>query len=768
MTTSTEEKTTPSDHTHLRNRLKCSFEQIDDVFEACITDAQRRLSNQGVDDYLKGASLVCMIGRGVEPVLQYMEVIPELAGRLGEEVITLVSNGVWEVSRTPNGVAIPPFMATLQEAGRRLGSLEQFNHYMELLFDMMERTTGSIHGHHTTFPSPGLPDLLNQMPYLLSQISLEGLKNWIDYGVRNYGDHPERQKDYFTLQSADSRAMLQRERHGILFADNERNLGIYLKALWDDKDYLVPYSTGFDELRKPVPYYDKLGMRIPDVYDDVVDEATGTTIKGIDRYRAVLAHMSAHRRWSSQMVADNFSPFQRIAIEVFEDSRVEYLAIQEYPGLRKLWLALHPVPVEGECNEEGVSCIRHRLAMLSYALLNENHGYKDKDILITVDAFHELMQKAEKEGIETATKDMINIGLGYITRTRRQEDQAAKMFFDNTIIDYRDDNRRLWVFIEEGDEEESFDNDPKKAEKEEELHALPPRHYPEWDYNTKSYRPDWVSLYESLHPSGDPAIIDGILEKHSALAKRLKQILDMLKPQNYVRVRYQEEGSELDLDVAIRSLIDFKSGAQPDPRINMSHKHDGRDIAVTLLLDLSASLDDVPHGSTQTLLELSQEAVSLLGWAIDNLDDKFSIGGFFSNTRHDVKYLHFKGFNERWTDEVKARVAKMEAGYSTRMGAAMRHAGHYLKNQKADKKLLLILTDGEPADIDVSDPKLLIKDAHKAVGELDMDGIYTHCISLDPKADEYVSDIFGSHYTVIDNVSHLPEKLPQLFLALTK
>lgn len=764
----TDEKILTPELQVFRDQLKCSFEQIDDVFVDCILDAQRNLTEQGVKDYLAGASLICMIGRGVEPVLQYMEVIPELADRIGEEVIKLLSDGIWEASRTPNGVAIPRFMATLQEAGRRLGSLDQFKHYLEILFDMMERTTGSIHGHHTTMPSPGLPDLLNQMPYLLSQVSLEGLRNWIDYGVRNYGDHPDRQKDYFTLQSADSRAMLQRERHGTLFADNERNLGLYLQALWNDKEYLVPYSTGFDELRQPIPYFDKLGMRIPDVYDDVMDEEGKILVSGIDRYRAVLAHMVAHRRWSSAMVADNFSPFQRIAIEIIEDSRVEYLAMQEYPGLRNLWLSLHPVPVEGECNEKGVSCIRHRLAMLSYALLNKDHGCTDKDILITVKAFHELMEKAHEIGKPTETKDSVNLGLGYITRTRRQEDQAAKVFFDNTHVDYRDDNRHLWLFIEEGDEEEQFNNDPKKAEEEEELNALPPRHYPEWDYNTKSYRPDWVSLYESLHPSGNPADIDRILEKHSALAKRLKQILDMLKPQNYVRVRYQEEGSELDLDVAIRSLIDFKGGAQPDPRINMSHKHDGRDIAVTLLLDLSASLDNVPHGSTQTLLELSQEAVTLLGWAIDKLDDKFSIGGFFSNTRHDVKYLHMKGFSERWDDAVKARVAKMEAGFSTRMGAAMRHAGHYLSTQKADKKLLLILTDGEPADIDVQDAKLLIKDAHKATIELDIDDIYTHCISLDPKADEYVSDIFGSHYTVIDNVSRLPEKLPELFLALTK
>ncbi|HIO91978.1 MAG TPA: hypothetical protein EYG68_03935 [Leucothrix mucor] len=740
----------------LRTKLKCSFTQIDDVFEGCMADAQQRLTEQGVKDYLKGASLVCMIGRGVEPVLQFLEVIPELAERVGEEIIPLLADSIWEVTRTPNGVSIPPFMATLGEAGRRLASLEMIKEYLAILFDMMERTTGSIHGHHTTMPSPGLPSLLQNMPYLLSQISLEGLKNWVDYGVNNYNDHPERQIDYFTLQSADSKAMLSRERHGTLFIDNERSLNLYLQALWEDKDYLVPYSTGYDELRKPVPYYDKLGIRLPDVYDD-----TKEGVVGIDRYRALLAHIAAHRRWTSKIVADNYSPFQRIAVECLEDSRVEYLAMLEYPGLRKLWLSLHPVPKEGECNEEGVSCIRHRLAMLSYALLNPDHGYQDEDLLEFVQRFHDLMLTGESSSAEVA-----KIAVSYIARTRRQEDQAAKIYFKNTEVDYRDDNRHMWVFIEEGDEEEQFEAPESKDE--EEVNSLPPRHYPEWDYNTTSYRPDWVSLYEGLHPSGNPADIDKLLAKHSALAKRLKQMLDLLKPQNFVRVRYQEEGSELDLDVAIRSLIDFKSGATPDPRINMSHKHDSRDIAVTLLLDLSASLNETPDGCTQTILELSQEAVSLLAWAIDKLGDPLSIAGFFSNTRHDVRYLHFKGFSESWDDTVKGRLAKMEAGFSTRMGGAMRHAGHYLSKQKADKKLLLILTDGEPADIDVNDEKLLLKDTHKAVGELDQMGIYTHCISLDPKADEYVSDIFGSNYTVIDNVARLPERLPQLFMSLTK
>jgi nitric oxide reductase activation protein len=277
-----------------------------------------------------------------------------------------------------------------------------------------------------------------------------------------------------------------------------------------------------------------------------------------------------------------------------------------------------------------------------------------------------------------------------------------------------------------------------------------------------------VSLYESVHPSGNSSDIDAILDKHKDLAKLLKQIMDKLKPQNMVRVRYQEEGSELDLDVAIRSLIDYKCGSQPDPRINMSHRHDGRDIAVMILLDLSASLNDKPEGSEQTILELSQEAVSLLAWTIDQLGDKYAIAGFHSDTRHNVRYYHLKGYSENFDDTVKSRLAAMEAGFSTRMGGAIRHASHYLEAQQADKKIMLILTDGEPSDIDVEDEQYLISDTKKAVDEISSKGMFSYCISLDKKADEYIQDIFGKGgYTVIDHVEKLPEKLPLLFTALT-
>ena len=751
-------KTETQGRNPLREALKCGFERIDDIFDDCIEEATALLSEQGVQDYLEGASLVCMIGRGVEPVLEFLEEIPQVAHRVGEDVINMIAQAVWKMSRTPNGRAIPDFIQAMPEAARRLGSIEQFQHFLDIVFDMMERTTGSIHGHHTTQPSPGLPYFLQQSAFLLSQLSIEGIRNWVEYGIQNYPNHPDRQADFFSMQSADSRAVFQRERHGTLFADNERNLGLYLQALWNDRDHLVPYSLGWDELRKPQPYFDALGIRIPDVFDD-----TESGITGLERYHAVLAHMAAHRRWTTAIIADNYSPFQRIAIEVLEDARVEYLAMQQYPGLRRIWLGLHPKPGADDCNPAEQSCIRHRLTMLSRALIDPEHGYRNPDIVAFAERFHDALENGQ-----SSTKEMAQIAVSFVARTRLQSDQLPKIYFRDTEVEYRDDNRHMWRFIEEGDEEEQFDNKEDIDLKDKTVDELPPRHYPEWDFHTKTYRPDWVSVYETLHPAGDALKIDTLLAKHAALAKRLKQVLDMVKPQDYVRVRYQEEGSELDLDVALRSLIDFKSGSVPDPRINMSHRHDGRNIAVTLLLDLSASLAEVPHGAEQTILELSQEAVSLLAWAIEQLGDPFAIGGFFSNTRHEVRYLHLKGFKEHWDDTVKARLAAMQPGLSTRMGAAMRHAGHYLESQQADKKLLLVLTDGEPFDIDVTDDRLLIEDARKAVLELDQQGIYTYGITLDDKADDYIADIFGHHYTVIDHVDKLPQKLPELFLSLTK
>jgi hypothetical protein len=560
--------------------------------------------------------------------------------------------------------------------------------------------------------------------------------------------------------------------------------------LWGDDMPLVPYSTAFESEQPALPYFDAFGMRVPDVLDDVAEIAASPTaptaptastasatsvssaasdtapprISGLDRYRALLAHMAGHRRYSSALVADNWSPLQRMAVETFEDARIDCLLIREYPGLGRLLRALHPAPAADACDPETTSCLRHRLTRLSRCLIDPEVPADDPVSGEFVRRFHTQLTDDPSSTLEISA-----LALSWAARTRRQSDQYAKVHFADTVVEYRDDNRHLWKFIEAGDEEESFEP-PRQSQPEAETPGLPPRHYPEWDASSQTYRPDWVSVYEGLHPSGQASDIDALLEKNAALAKQLRRVLDLLKPQDKVRIRYQEDGSDLDLDIALRSLIDLKSGVTPDPRINQSHRTNGRDIAVLLLLDLSESLNEKVSGSAsgQTVLQLSQEAVSLLAWVIDYLGDSCAIAGFHSNTRHEVRYQHIKGFSEPWGDEVKARLAAMQAGWSTRMGGALRHAAHYLEARPADKKLLLVLTDGRPADVDVQDDRHLIEDAGQAVKELARKGIFSYCISLDPNADAYVSDIFDQRFTVIDNIQRLPERLPELFVALTK
>ena len=742
-----------------RERFKCGFEQAREIFDPCLNAALEQLDTpEAIDDFLQGASLLCMMGQGVEPVMVYLEEAPATAAVTSENMLEELANYGYRLATNTNAGAVVPFLQSMLGIARRLESEDGMRAFLDLGLEVMRETTPSIHGHHAIHPSPVLDAFFETAPRVLAQLTLSGLANWARFGVRAHAGDPDAQRAYFRLESVDSRTVLQRERHGTLLADNERRLGCYLRALWGEDRPLVPYPT-LDPDTTQSPYFDDHGLRLPDVFDD------RNGVPGIDRYRGLLAHMMGHLEWSGTIVADNYSPMQRLAMAVFEDARVEYLAMARYPGLRRLYRALHPRVAEDACDPGRQSCVNHRLMMLSFALLEpRDHGYADPAIIEFSRRFHERMAQGG-----TQTADMVELGVAFMARSRRPSDAFAEVWFPSKTVAFRDDNRHLWRFIEEGDEEELFDREagPADTEAPEPDPALPPRLYPEWDAGARLYRPDWVSVFDSLHPAGRAEHVDRLLEKHQGLVRQIEQVVDLLKPQNRERVRYQEEGAELDLDVAIRSMIDQRCGAEPDPRINMSHRHAERDISVSLLVDLSASIAERPEGAGQSILELSQEAVSLLAQAVEALGDPLSIAGFDSNTRHEVRYRHIKGFDEHWGAEVKARVAAMEAGMSTRMGAALRHAGHFLSHRDSDKRLLLVLTDGEPHDVDVHDPQRLIADAREAVRELAAGGIVTWCINLDLHADDYVSDIFGHQYTIVDRVQRLPEALPRLFMQLT-
>ena len=743
-------------------QFSCGFAKAKEVFPTCVEDAHNTLSPEGVKAYVEGANFLCKIGMGVEPVLIYLEIMPEIARHIGRGTMKMVADKAYQIARSPNKKSLIPFLNSLSTVCRRIDAVEDLQIYFDIIDEYVAKTETVIHGHHSIHESPGMISLLESMPQLISKLCLNGIRNFIDYGARNYNNAPDEQIVYFELKSQDARSIITRERSGITFRDVERHINMLKECLWGVDLPMLTFSTAFDQVRKPIPYMDETVIAVPDVYEDEND------VSGVDRYRATLAHMMAHKRWSTLLMADNYAPHIQLFISMFEDCRVDYLAMQKYPGLKKLFLALHPYPEKGACNDKEQSCLRYRAMRVSRAIMDKDFDPESDTKSEFRDRFLAIM--AEK-GENSTTKDMAKLGSDLYIATRKQSsDSLPNVFFDKTEVSYRDDNRNFWFHYDEYDEPEEYDSS-NEYESEDRLmddpNSLPPRHYQEWDYLSESYRPDWTTVYERLHPSGDVGKIDRLMNKHEDLANRLKKMIEMLKPQNKKRIRFQEEGEELDLDVAIRSIIDFKSGQAPDARINYSHTTDSRNIAVMLLVDTSHSLNEKIQGSTQTLLELSQEALAIMSWTVDQLGDKFAIAGFSSDTRHEVRYQHIKGYSEHYTDEVKARIAAMEASYSTRMGSAMRHAAHYLETQEAEKKLMLILTDGEPADIDAKDSQTLIQDTKKAVEELKSQGIYSYCITLDPNADEYVETIFENHYTVIDQVEKLPEQLPKVFMKLT-
>ena len=131
--------------------------------------------------------------------------------------------------------------------------------------------------------------------------------------------------------------------------------------------------------------------------------------------------------------------------------------------------------------------------------------------------------------------------------------------------------------------------------------------------------------------------------------------------------------------------------------------------------------------------------------------------------------MRVKEFGRPYDRLADANLAGLRSGLSTRLGAAIRHAGDDLARQRSYRRLLLVVTDGEPSDVDVDDPKYLVEDARKAIFQLNRLGIDVFCVGLDTQAKPPLDRIFGSRNAIsITRVETLPELLPRLYLSLTK
>jgi hypothetical protein len=768
--------------------LQKAAPEVLETLEATFHDAARVMSPAGLHDYMEGAKGLCNLGRGHDLVLTYLEEMPAVVQECGEDVIRDCIEAAMKLSSMTSGQVIALLFASLPTAARRLGDPELLRGYLTLIHQLSAKA------------ARGLRPMLTHIDQLLSMLTLSGLRRWANFGADAYRRDLDNLVKYFNLESADSRKMLQQQRRGTLFVDTQRKLNFYLRALWGRDFFLRPTAADHEGFK---PYCENHVIHLP----DAVDAIGG--VSGLELYRAQAAHLAAHLCYTTAAIpGEGLSPAQMFLIGMIEDARIEYRAAKAFPGLRKLWGRLLSVDQEGAAEhptilllERFAHCLNddklsigdaglNRIAARFHAGIQARQDDNRFSSELGIELFELLSERKEVpslrilESIRIPYRDDNRIvwsfepfdwqrdGAEYVPAWQRQVRKYVSAVEMANEVDCElagDDAQEVWVCASEfmpyedaGEATESFNDmwgkEPISA----------PYHYQEWDYQVQLYRPDWATVYERRASKGDADAVESILIEYKPIAHKIKHIIDRLSPQGVQRERNLEDGDEIDINAAVDAMISIRMGKQPDTRITMRNVIKTRDLAVTVLLDLSESTNETINGSDKTVLDLTREAATLVCTAISGIGDPFAVHGFASEGRHDVHYYRFKDFNQKFDHDVKARLDGMKGGLSTRMGAAMRHAGHHLLAQPERRKLLLLVTDGEPADIDERDPQHLRHDTRKAVEELYSKGVLTYCLTLDPNADAYVKRIFGANnYTIVDHVDRLPEKLPTLFASLT-
>lgn len=743
------------------------------LVQASWLEASRSFTAKGIVRYLEGAKEISTAGLGWSAVLTWLREIPALARSVGQEpAFKSLDCSLTVFSRTDAATA-DQVLGSLNTAARRLGDPALFEAYLEFLSELAQSAPR------------GVAPIVARIEQLLGQLTFDGLRRWAMLGVQAHMNDVQVQARYFQLESEEGRSLLRSESDGTVFSDVERRLSLYLRALWGRNIRLRPviHTTGASAGRRAT--IDGTLVRLPQSYRGFAGQSA------LDLYRAAAAHAAAHIAFTgTRFPVGGLKPIQVALASLIEDARVEQLAMREFPGLKNAWAPLHVA------RPGGATTAMSLFARLSRALIDEDYADDEPWVQKARHIFFDQRDYWEDQSISRTMGSLLGNELGQM---------RVQFNFKTYVVEpaYRDDNAGVWDFGEPGEQAEedetayqgakmSGGDEGKEREEQEEggrpdgeeekvklsvpltqkdmpeEPLSPPIRYDEWDYLIGRERPAWCTLLERAADEGDSHHIDDLLERNNDLVNRLKYLVRAVQVQRPVRLRKRIEGDRLDLDACINASIDMRVGIPPDPRVHAIVGRQQRDLSVLVLLDLSQSTNDIVPNAGTTVLELAREATALLADAMDRIGDSFAIHGFSSNGRHDIGYYRFKNFDRPYGELAKSRLAGMTGQLSTRMGTALRHAGHYLNERRAHKKLILLITDGEPSDIDVHDSQYLVMDAKKAVEENQRHGIYTYCMSLDPKADRYVSRIFGQrNWTVMDHIRRLPEKLPLLYMRLT-
>lgn len=546
----------------------------------------------------------------------------------------------------------------------------------------------------------------------------------------------------------------------------------YLRALWGEPPPLHDIADALDSTR---PFLSNLGLHLPRQQRGVRG-ALATQM-----YFASAAHAAAHRAFPATPYAEgSLKPLQRLLVGVLEDARAEALALRELPGLMRLWGPLHTAsPADG-------GEVRTLLARLSRALLDP--AYEDPHPWI---AKARAFQHHGALDTPASLREAASL-LGHDIGQMRLQFDAR-----NWVVTpaYRDDNAHLWLPEKEPEDSptaEMLEGARLVAQAEQHTHridasankvtalherpvdtteaaarqpdtqATPPPRYREWDRLIGTYRPDWATVLESTPPVLETTPTQAPMPRADVT---LQQLLRASQAQHPVKRRAHRHGDNLDMDAVLERAIARRRGDLGERGVHLHTQHQRHELAVLLLLDLSQSVSEPTEGCPEGLLPLMRHAAGLLAQAINAAGDRCAIHGFRSEGRERVHYLRIKEFSEPIGPHTTARLGAIQGAFSTRLGAALRHATTLACSERADHRLIIVLTDGEPYDIDIHDPRYLLEDARQAVREAASHRVAVGGVNvLGDEASQRLTQVFGPRrHVALRRLDDLPKVLRELY-----
>lgn len=287
---------------------------------------------------------------------------------------------------------------------------------------------------------------------------------------------------------------------------------------------------------------------------------------------------------------------------------------------------------------------------------------------------------------------------------------------------------------------------------------------PEWDYKKQTLLEGYCNIQFMGIKNSEPTSLPAHLRKPVAHVRAFFEHLAL----NKQWLKQQPQGSEIDWDAYLDTVVRWKLGQRDaDSGLFKEVQRHNRNLSCLLLADLSLSTEAAVDNE-HCVIDIIRDGLFIMSEAMDATGDQYAIAGFSSKHRHHIRYYPMKNFKEALDNKVRGRIKAIRPGLYTRMGAAIRYATVELEKQKAPNRLLLLLSDGKPNDIDRYEGRYGLEDTRKAIQEATQKGIIPFCITIDNRANEYLPFLFGQkNYAVIRNVKQLPQKLPQLYANLT-